>query len=118
MVYKQILSDKTLSTPRIAFLFLTDGDVNYPNIWKKYFDNNLDNKNKYNIYMFTKKRNKVDSFLKKYGIKLGFMSFFVKAVVASINEYPILNAAVEGNNIIYNENTQKFIKTHYLMYFT
>ena len=45
-----------------------------------------------------------DIFLKKYNVKLGFMSFFVKAVVAAINEYPVLNAAVDGNNIIYNKN--------------
>ena len=43
-------------------------------------------------------------FLKRHGTKLGFMSFFVKAVVTAINEFPILNAAVEDKNIIYNEN--------------
>ncbi|MDR4517596.1 MAG: 2-oxoglutarate dehydrogenase complex dihydrolipoyllysine-residue succinyltransferase [Nitrosomonas sp.] len=42
-------------------------------------------------------------FEKKHGIKLGFMSFFVKAVVAALKKYPIVNASVEGNEIIYHD---------------
>ncbi|WP_301094348.1 biotin/lipoyl-containing protein, partial [Turicimonas muris] len=42
-----------------------------------------------------------ESFEKKYGIKLGFMSFFVKAAVYALQQYPIINASVEGSDIIY-----------------
>jgi 2-oxoglutarate dehydrogenase E2 component (dihydrolipoamide succinyltransferase) len=43
-----------------------------------------------------------DKFEKEHGIKLGFMSFFVKAAVAALKKYPILNASVDGNDIIYH----------------
>ncbi len=42
-----------------------------------------------------------DSFQKKYGIKLGFMSFFVRAVVDALNLYPQLGAQIDGNQLIY-----------------
>jgi len=42
-----------------------------------------------------------ESFLKKYGCKLGFMSFFVKAVIDALKEIPELNASIEGNDILY-----------------
>lgn len=42
-------------------------------------------------------------FEKEHGIKLGFMSFFVKAVVAALKKYPIINASVEGDEIIYHD---------------
>jgi 2-oxoglutarate dehydrogenase E2 component (dihydrolipoamide succinyltransferase) len=40
-------------------------------------------------------------FEKKHGIKLGFMSFFVKAVIAGLQEFPGINAEIKGNDIIY-----------------
>ncbi|RQO76192.1 dihydrolipoamide succinyltransferase [Aquitalea sp. FJL05] len=43
-----------------------------------------------------------DKFEKEHGVKLGFMGFFVKAVVAALKKYPIVNASVDGNNIIYH----------------
>ncbi|QEL54253.1 2-oxoglutarate dehydrogenase complex dihydrolipoyllysine-residue succinyltransferase [Chromobacterium paludis] len=43
-----------------------------------------------------------DKFEKEHGIKLGFMGFFVKAVVAALKKYPIVNASVDGNDIIYH----------------
>ncbi len=43
-----------------------------------------------------------ESFQKRHGIKLGFMSFFVKAAVAALHEFPALNARIEGDEIIYN----------------
>lgn len=43
-----------------------------------------------------------DKFEKQYGIKLGFMGFFVKAAVAALKRYPILNASVDGSDIIYH----------------
>ncbi len=42
-------------------------------------------------------------FEKEHGVKLGFMSFFVKAVIAGLKKYPIVNAAVEGNEIVYHD---------------
>ena len=42
-------------------------------------------------------------FEKEHGIKLGFMSFFVKAAVAALKKYPIVNASVEGNDIVYHD---------------
>ncbi|MBK9220156.1 MAG: 2-oxoglutarate dehydrogenase complex dihydrolipoyllysine-residue succinyltransferase [Uliginosibacterium sp.] len=44
----------------------------------------------------------VEKFEKEHGIKLGFMSFFVKAAVAALKKYPVLNASVEGNDIVYH----------------
>lgn len=41
-------------------------------------------------------------FEKKYGVKLGLMSFFIKAAVEALKEHPIINAAVEGNDILYH----------------
>ncbi len=42
-----------------------------------------------------------DAFVKKYGIKLGFMSFFVKATVEALKQIPQINAEIRGNEIIY-----------------
>jgi len=43
-----------------------------------------------------------DKFEKEHGVKLGFMSFFVKAVIAALKRYPILNASIDGNDIVYH----------------
>ena len=43
-----------------------------------------------------------DSFEKAHGVRLGFMSFFVKAVVEALQNFPVLNASVDGTNIIYH----------------
>lgn len=42
-----------------------------------------------------------DSFLKKYDVKLGFMSFFIKACIEGLKEYPAVNAEIDGTDIIY-----------------
>ena len=42
-----------------------------------------------------------DNFEKRHGVKLGFMGFFAKAVVAALAELPNINAEIEGDNIIY-----------------
>lgn len=42
-------------------------------------------------------------FEKQHGVKLGFTSFFVKAVVAALKKYPIVNASVDGNDIVYHD---------------
>jgi 2-oxoglutarate dehydrogenase E2 component (dihydrolipoamide succinyltransferase) len=43
-----------------------------------------------------------ERFEKSHGVKLGFMSFFVKAAVAALKRYPIVNASVDGDDIIYH----------------
>lgn len=43
-----------------------------------------------------------DKFEKEYGVKLGFMSFFVKAAVAALKKFPVVNASVDGNDIVYH----------------
>ena len=43
-----------------------------------------------------------DRFEKEHGVRIGFMSFFVKAVVAALKKYPIINASVDGNDIVYH----------------
>jgi 2-oxoglutarate dehydrogenase E2 component (dihydrolipoamide succinyltransferase) len=43
-----------------------------------------------------------DKFEKEHGVKLGFMSFFVKAAVAALKKYPVVNASVDGNDIVYH----------------
>ncbi|MCY4321547.1 MAG: 2-oxoglutarate dehydrogenase complex dihydrolipoyllysine-residue succinyltransferase [Bdellovibrionaceae bacterium] len=50
------------------------------------------------------RKNYQESFVKKYSYKLGFMSFFVKAVISALKEYPKINAFTEGDNIIYNDH--------------
>ena len=43
-----------------------------------------------------------DKFEKTYGVKLGFMSFFVKAAVAALKKFPVVNASVDGKDIVYH----------------
>lgn len=38
-----------------------------------------------------------DDFLKKYNVKLGFMSFFIKASALALQEYPVVNSVIDGN---------------------
>lgn len=42
-----------------------------------------------------------DAFVKKYGVKLGFMSFFVRAAIQALKEFPAVNAEIDGTDIIY-----------------
>jgi 2-oxoglutarate dehydrogenase E2 component (dihydrolipoamide succinyltransferase) len=44
-----------------------------------------------------------DTFEKKHGVRLGFMSFFVKACVEALRRFPVVNASVEGSDIVYHE---------------
>ena len=44
-----------------------------------------------------------DPFEKQHGVKLGFMSFFVKACVEALKKFPTVNASVDGNDIVYHE---------------
>ena len=43
-----------------------------------------------------------DKFEKEHGVKLGFMSFFVKAAVHALKKFPVLNASVDGNDVVYH----------------
>lgn len=43
-----------------------------------------------------------EKFEKEHGVKLGFMSFFVKAAVAALKKFPVVNASVDGNDIVYH----------------
>ncbi|RGE46869.1 2-oxoglutarate dehydrogenase complex dihydrolipoyllysine-residue succinyltransferase [Comamonas testosteroni] len=43
-----------------------------------------------------------DQFTKEHGVKLGFMSFFVKAAVHALKKFPAVNASIDGNDIIYH----------------
>ena len=43
-----------------------------------------------------------EKFEKEHGVKIGFMSFFVKAAVAALKKYPVINASVDGTDIVYH----------------
>jgi len=59
--------------------------------------------NEVNMQAVINLRNKYkEKFEKEHGVKLGFMSFFVKAAVAALKKYPVLNASVDGKDIIYH----------------
>ena len=44
-----------------------------------------------------------EPFQARHGIKLGFMSFFVKACIEALRQFPLLNAAIDGNDVVYHE---------------
>ena len=50
------------------------------------------------------RREHQDAFTKKYGIKLGFMSFFVKAAIDALKAYPAINAEIRGDSIVYRNH--------------
>jgi 2-oxoglutarate dehydrogenase E2 component (dihydrolipoamide succinyltransferase) len=50
------------------------------------------------------RNSKKEDFVERYGVKLGFMSFFVKAVVSSLQEFPAVNAEIRDENIIYKNH--------------
>ena len=50
------------------------------------------------------RESKKEDFMERYNVKLGFMSFFVKAVVSSLQEYPAVNAEIRDDNIIYKKH--------------
>lgn len=50
-------------------------------------------------------RNKYkDKFKEKHGVGLGFMSFFAKAVAAAVKDFPVINAYIDGDDIVYNDS--------------
>jgi 2-oxoglutarate dehydrogenase E2 component (dihydrolipoamide succinyltransferase) len=59
--------------------------------------------NEVNLAEVTKMRKSLgEAFLKEHGVKLGFMSFFVKAAAEALKRYPFVNASVDGNDVIYH----------------
>src|SRR2546423_13597928 len=44
-----------------------------------------------------------ERFEKEHGVKLGFMSFFLKASIEALKKFPVVNASVDGSDIIYHE---------------
>lgn len=50
----------------------------------------------------TLRRRHGETFEKKHGIKLGFMSFFVKAAVEALKAFPVVNASIDGNDVVYH----------------
>lgn len=49
-------------------------------------------------------RNRVqDAFVKKHNVKLGFMSFFIKASCQALKDIPAVNAVIDGNEIVYRD---------------
>jgi 2-oxoglutarate dehydrogenase E2 component (dihydrolipoamide succinyltransferase) len=59
--------------------------------------------NEVNLSEVTKMRKTLgEAFQKEHGIKLGFMSFFVKAAAEALKRYPFVNASVDGNDVIYH----------------
>jgi 2-oxoglutarate dehydrogenase E2 component (dihydrolipoamide succinyltransferase) len=59
--------------------------------------------NEVNMQQVIELRNRYkDAFEKKHGVKLGFTSFFVKAAVLALQRFPVVNASIDGNDIIYH----------------
>ena len=59
--------------------------------------------NEVNLAEVTKMRKALgEAFQKEHGVKLGFMSFFVKAAAEALKRYPFVNASVDGNDVIYH----------------
>lgn len=49
------------------------------------------------------RKNYKEDFQKSHGVKLGFMSFFIKAVIDALKAFPVINASVDGDDIVYHE---------------
>lgn len=43
-----------------------------------------------------------DAFEKAHGVKLGFMSFFVKAAIEALKKFPVVNASIDGTDVLYH----------------
>jgi 2-oxoglutarate dehydrogenase E2 component (dihydrolipoamide succinyltransferase) len=80
---RQRIAERLLQSQQNAAILTTFNEVNMQPV--------MDLRNKYK-----------DAFEKKHGVKLGFSSFFVKAVVYALQKFPIVNASVDGADIIYH----------------
>lgn len=80
---RQRIAERLLQSQQNAAILTTFNEVNMQPV--------MDLRNRYK-----------DAFEKKHGIKLGFSSFFVKAAVLALQKFPIVNASVDGADIIYH----------------
>jgi 2-oxoglutarate dehydrogenase E2 component (dihydrolipoamide succinyltransferase) len=80
---RQRVAERLVQSQSTAAILTTFNEVNMQPV--------MDLRNKYK-----------DRFEKEHGVKLGFMSFFVKAAVAALKKYPVVNASVDGNEIVYH----------------
>ena len=80
---RQRVAERLVQSQSTAAILTTFNEVNMAPL--------MDLRNKYK-----------DKFEKEHGVKLGFMSFFVKAAVAALKRYPVLNASIDGNDIVYH----------------
>jgi 2-oxoglutarate dehydrogenase E2 component (dihydrolipoamide succinyltransferase) len=80
---RQRIAERLLQSQANAAILTTFNEVNMQPV--------IDLRNKYK-----------DAFEKKHGVKLGFSSFFVKAAVLALQKFPVVNASVDGNDIIYH----------------
>lgn len=80
---RQRVAERLVQSQSTAAILTTFNEVNMQAV--------IDLRNKYK-----------DRFEKDHGVKLGFMSFFVKASVAALKKYPVLNASVDGTDIVYH----------------
>lgn len=80
---RQRIAERLLQSQRNAAVLTTFNEVNMQPI--------IDLRNKYR-----------EAFEKKHGVRLGFMSFFVKAAVAALQQFPVVNASADGADIIYH----------------
>ncbi len=80
---RQRIAERLLQSQQNAAILTTFNEVNMQPV--------IDLRNRYK-----------DTFEKKFGIKLGFSSFFVKAAVLALQKFPIVNASVDGTDIIYH----------------
>jgi len=80
---RQRVAERLLQSQATAAILTTFNEVNMQPV--------IDIRNRYKV-----------QFEKEHGVKLGFMSFFVKAVIAALKKYPIVNASVDGDDIIYH----------------
>jgi 2-oxoglutarate dehydrogenase E2 component (dihydrolipoamide succinyltransferase) len=77
------IAERLLQSQATAAILTTFNEVNMQAV--------IDLRNKYK-----------DKFEKEHGVKLGFMSFFVKAVVQALRKFPVVNASIDGNDIVYH----------------
>ncbi|MBI4756317.1 MAG: 2-oxoglutarate dehydrogenase complex dihydrolipoyllysine-residue succinyltransferase [Betaproteobacteria bacterium] len=80
---RQRVAERLVQSQQTAAILTTFNEVNMAPV--------MDLRNRYK-----------DRFEKEHGVKLGFMSFFVKAVIKALKKFPVLNASVDGNDIIYH----------------
>jgi 2-oxoglutarate dehydrogenase E2 component (dihydrolipoamide succinyltransferase) len=80
---RQRVAERLLQSQSTAAILTTFNEVNMAPV--------MDLRNRYK-----------DRFEKEHGVKLGFMSFFVKAAVHALKKYPVVNASIDGTDIVYH----------------